>query len=109
MILRMAIFLATSYAGSRVCNRPETVIGSLHFKECPRSAIQLDLTGARTAARNRDLDLVLRLWQLIYAAARISEFGLTDVFPVEGPSLRTDLVRYLEQIKVDQSSKSTNE
>ncbi|TQK01174.1 hypothetical protein FBX97_5694 [Herbaspirillum sp. SJZ107] len=51
----------------------------------------------------------LRLGQLIYNAARISEPGLSDVFSIEDSSLYKGLARYLEQIQVDRSLKPTNE
>lgn len=51
----------------------------------------------------------LRLGQLIYNAARIGEPGLSDVFSIEDSSIYKGLVRCLEQIQVDRSSKSTSE
>ncbi|WP_323143322.1 hypothetical protein [Massilia phyllosphaerae] len=45
----------------------------------------------------------LRLGQLIYNAARISEPGLSDVASIEDTSLCKGLARYHEHFQVDKS------
>ena len=45
----------------------------------------------------------LRLGQLVFNAARMSDAGIEDVFSVEDGSLRKGLIRYLEMTKAQET------
>ena len=45
----------------------------------------------------------LRLGQLVFNAARMSDAGIEDVFSVEDGSLRKGLIRYLEMTKTQET------